>query len=111
MVSARIYYEVSFCKASQREDLPEIGKASVECQEALESALALVRKDPCGGEPKSGVLTGAFSVSFFDGIDSEKDRGRVVYAVEGRSITVWAAHPSHEEAYRRARERYRKRLR
>jgi len=79
---------------------------SVACQESLEKAMVALQARPFDGEPKAGVLTGAFSVTFWDGISTRTEKGRVVYSVTARRITIWSVHPDHDEAYRRARARY-----
>jgi len=34
--------------------------------------------------------------------------GRIVYTLASPRITIWSAFPDHDEAYRRARSRYRR---
>lgn len=111
MTSARIRYEVAFCPESQREDLPEMNSFCVQCQESFQEALETVRAWPEDGTPKGGRLVGTLSVSFWDGLPGKRLKGRIVYSVRQRYITIWSAHPDHDEAYKRAQVRYKSALR
>jgi len=107
MGAARIRYSLRYHEDAWAGDLPEVPESLRSyVRKALESIQA--RRDEAM-DPKQKRLAGTFSAAFLG--DPEEDEktasGRIVYLVDGRDIVVIALHQDHDEAYRRARTRYR----
>ena len=106
MGAARIRYGFRYHEDALMQDIPEVPE---ELLPYLEKALDRIkaRRDEAM-DPKQKRLAGSFSAAFPADLDEDEEAGsgRVVYLVEGKDIVVIALHKDHDEAYRRARVRY-----
>lgn len=87
------------------EALADLGDVAMEAMGEIQRTLDAIEARPKDGEPKAGTLTGAYSRDFYPEDEAERPTGRVIYAVRGREVLVFAIHSDHDEAYRRARKR------
>ena len=95
------------CNLPLNKDFREIHEKHPECREAIDGALKLIRARRDDVDPKSGRLAGAYSASFCSCSFGLAHNGRILYTVCSPEIFIFAIHPDHAEAYRRARARYR----
>lgn len=102
MSAARKRYALIFVKELRKEDVPEIIGP---CLPHFQRALREIEARTDDKDRKDGRLSGSLSASFFCDDKEEEPSGRIVYTVEGTEIRVIAAHPDHDEAYKRARKR------
>jgi hypothetical protein len=107
MTSARTRLRFVVMEIVERVDVPEMREHSAASEEGFYQALQAVRNRRDDATPKRGALTGALSTRFSVGPEDLQGRGRIIYSVDAVQITVWAAFHEHDEAYRRARRRYR----
>jgi len=108
VTAARTHFKLVFHRQVISLDIPEIFQTFPECREDLDEVMARIQSRRDEMDPKTGRLQGTFSASFMAGPEDVLKSGRVVYALASPKITIWAAYPIHDEAYRRARARYRR---
>ena len=107
MAAARRRVELSLSPQAENEDIPEIPDELLPFMFAALDEIQARRDEAM--DPKQKRLAGTFSAAFLGDPEEDKETasGRIVYLVEGRDIVVLALHQNHDEAYRRARTRYR----
>ena len=111
MTSARVRFTLMFLAEVEQRDIPDIKRLSSFCMTGFIEALSLIAARRDNAIPKIGALLGAYSAPFAAWAGDNNKSGRIVYTVSTLSISILAAHYDHDEAYRRARKRYKKRLR
>ena len=86
-------------------DLAEIRRTHEAAGEGITRALQEIQAHPRSGELKTGRLEGARSWEFFQTMQDDEPAGRIVYVIQQHEIKIFAIHPDHDEAYKRARKR------
>ena len=86
-------------------DLAEIRKTHEAAGEGITRALQEIQAHPRSGELKTGRLEGARIWDFYVSVEAEQPEGRIVYVIQQHEIKIFAIHPDHDEAYKRARSR------
>ena len=111
MTSARASFGIEFLKEVEAEDIQDMATLAPESIEGFQNSLILIQARRDDASPKGGRLMGTLSASFHTRLDDTKMQGRIIYSVASTTITIWAVYHDHDEAYRRARKRYKRRLR
>lgn len=105
MAAARQRFDLIIPPEVQAEDLREVPEAAVPF---LVAALKEIRARRDGAaKAKTGALGGTCSGAFWADEQETRPSGRIIYTVEGHTIEIIAIHADHDEAYRRARARFR----
>lgn len=108
MTAARTRFSVELIPDVQQIDIAEMRRHAPHCLESFRETLELIQARRDEAAKKKGRLEGAYSASFRASPDDDRETGRVIYSIAAPVVTIWAAYHEHDEAYRRAKARYRK---